>query len=77
MCPDFFGRVLEHCIKRTGHAVTAFAASLYFKSNPASLSVGHPTWEVNLLSLLLGKLQGLIPELEHSASDCQRDVSTL
>ena len=30
--------------EHTGHIVTALTKSLYFKGNPASLAICHPTW---------------------------------
>lgn len=76
MSPDFLGKVLEHCLKHIGRAITAFTESLYFNGNPAPLSVGHPTWAVNLLFPLMDQLQGLTPELGISFH-LPGDISTL
>ena len=40
MAPD---NCLRYCLEQTGHAITALTKSLYFKGNPASLAICHPT----------------------------------
>lgn len=44
MAPDSFGSSLGHCVKNTGHAVTALTKSLYFKDNPYPCQFATLRW---------------------------------